>query len=105
MNANPCAECRPKIVLNAQQAIEIYMLKPDAFLDISKKTRGHSNPIAEKYGVSPKAIRDIWNLKTWAAATKHLRALPHEDVLACDVSTCCPCNKVNPLLQSFGFVA
>ena len=64
--------------LSAEQAIEIYRMMPLHFDNrenikddtvISSKARGGSAPIARKYGVSAKAIRDIWNRRTWAFAT------------------------------------
>ena len=62
-------------VLTADQAIEIYKHKL-CCLDKSKvngsnknSSRGSSTPLAKKYGVSPKAIRDIWNRRSWAFAT------------------------------------
>ena len=34
--------------------------------------RGKCNPVAAKYGVSSRTIRDIWNRKTWQYATQPL---------------------------------
>jgi hypothetical protein len=34
--------------------------------------RGASAKLSRQYGVSPKAIRDIWNHKSWVKATIHL---------------------------------
>ena len=39
---------------------------------IESLMRGKSGPVAAQYGVSSRAIRDIWNRKTWADATEHL---------------------------------
>jgi hypothetical protein len=39
---------------------------------ISAFTRGKCSPVARKYGVAPRAVRDVWNRKTWAYATKQL---------------------------------
>ena len=66
-------EHRLRIVLTAQQAADIYKLKP-LLCETSDqpKIRGQSIPIANQYGVSPKTIRDIWNRRTWVVATKHL---------------------------------
>jgi hypothetical protein len=63
---------RARIILTAEQAMEIYGLKPAPRSDLLSKqqrTRGLSLPIAKQYGVSPKTIRDIWNRRTWAFAT------------------------------------
>ena len=39
---------------------------------INGKVKSQSRLLAEKYGVSPKTVRDIWNKKTWCFATlKH----------------------------------
>ena len=67
---------RPRIVLNADLAREIYCMKPVFKKEDGEKpkTRGHSLPVSKMYHVSPKAIRDIWNRRTWASAT--LRLLP-----------------------------
>ena len=47
------------------------MLKMSIAVD-SQRLRGASPPIAVRFGVSSRTIRDIWNRKTWAFATKHL---------------------------------
>jgi hypothetical protein len=90
---------RPKVILNSQQAIEIYKLKPYAVTMSSTqmKIRGQSIPIAEKYGVSPKAIRDIWNIKTWVKATEHLRINDHAAKHACGDLKIGPGNTVDPI--------
>ena len=93
----PCA--RPKIILNAEQAITIYRLKPTLTSACSnkRKIRGRSIPIAENYGVSPKTIRDIWNLRTWAKATEQLRIQADNDKHAVHDSRFCSGNKVQQL--------
>jgi hypothetical protein len=70
-------------VLTAEQAIEIYRVKisaqgsqADQGCIATHKFRGCSTPLAERYGVSPKAIRDIWNRRTWAFVT--LKLWPEE---------------------------
>ena len=57
--------------------------------------RGQSIPIAKTFGVSPKAIRDIWSNKTWAKATEHLRVQKHRDINACDDLRIGPGNTVD----------
>ena len=71
---------RARIILTAEQAIEIYGLKPVPRTDLLKlpRMRGLSLPIAKKYGVSPKTIRDIWNRRTWAFATVSLLPSEHD---------------------------
>ena len=73
-----------RIILNAETAYEIYKLKiqimtnsltfSSAMMSRSEKIRGKSKPIALKYHVSTKTIRDIWNRKTWVDATRILWA-------------------------------
>jgi len=62
-------------ILTAEQAIDIYRCKPTsmpAFVCADQVVRGSNRssvPLAKTYGVSPKAIRDIWNRRTWGFAT------------------------------------
>ena len=65
------------------QAVEIYKLKISMMADLFHRfrvgnaghwMRGKSIPVAVQYGVTSRAIRDIWNRKTWAYASKHLWA-------------------------------
>jgi hypothetical protein len=73
---------RSRVVLNSSLAIEIYrhkidLMKPMTFsgcLESSNaRIRGESTKLAKRYSVSAKTIRDIWNRKSWASATAHLR--------------------------------
>ena len=65
--------------MTSDQAVEIYRYKllslngylKDGML-LHHRAKGCSGPLALKYGVSPKAIRDIWNRRTWAFATVEL---------------------------------
>ena len=102
MHTTPCSAptavvCRPKIILNAEQAVAIYKLNPTPCTDRSNtpKVRGQSIPIAARYGVSPKTVREIWSLKTWAKATEHLRNQTQTAMHACYDSRIC--NTVSPL--------
>ena len=63
-----------RIILTQQQAIEIYMKNPTKHhLSVPhQKYKSQSRLISEHYGVSPKAVRDIWNGKYWVFATRHL---------------------------------
>ena len=72
---------RPRVLLDTAKALEIYrykmaLLVPDSFKSciqkIEVKMKGHSTRLARKYGVSSKAIRDIWNRKSWINATVQL---------------------------------
>ena len=67
------------IMLTELQVVEIYMRKlsiADEFTShcqtVNQRLRGASPPIAVRFGVSSRTIRDIWNRKTWAFVTKHL---------------------------------
>ena len=53
-----------RAILSEMQANDIYVLKTsNPTLHIS------SSVTAQKYGVSPKTIRDIWNGRTWRHIT------------------------------------
>ena len=66
----------PRAVLTEQEAAEIYQYRK------VKKTHrsgeeadilhGKSAAVAAKYNISPKAVRDIWNRRTWTQVTRHL---------------------------------
>jgi hypothetical protein len=60
------AEIRPRIVLTNQQARDIFQLKSGhGFASLHSA----SIRLASKYGVSSKAIRDIWKGRSWLEAT------------------------------------
>ncbi len=63
-----------RIVLNEHQAVEIYRLKkPEPVGErVNRRSESWSRLVAERYGVSPKTVRDIWNHKTWVLVTKGL---------------------------------
>jgi hypothetical protein len=57
----------PRALLTEREAVEIYLCR--------RSSSGHkvsTSALAEKYNISPKAIRDIWNRRTWAPETRHL---------------------------------
>ena len=63
----------PRALLTKEQAAEIYMIrKADRQQGIDPILGSRSAQIAKTYGVSPKAIRDIWNRRTWQNETRHL---------------------------------
>jgi hypothetical protein len=66
---------RKRAVLTDQQAAEIFKLRL-AFgaFDSSRQHlfTSRSAQVSKLYGVSPKAVRDIWNMRTWRHATKQL---------------------------------
>jgi len=49
--------------ITASDAIAIYQAK-------ARKTHHTGSELALLYGVSPKAIRDVWNLRSWSLATE-----------------------------------
>mmetsp|Transcript_100338 Transcript_100338/g.161777 ORF Transcript_100338/g.161777 Transcript_100338/m.161777 type:complete len:301 (+) Transcript_100338:33-935(+) len=49
--------------ITASDAIAIYQAK-------ARKTHRTGSELALLYGVSPKAIRDVWNLRSWSLATE-----------------------------------
>ena len=62
-------KCRAwKIMLTAQQAVEIYQQLPADTLHITSK----SVAVGKQFGVSAKTIRDIWKRETWVKATRHV---------------------------------
>jgi hypothetical protein len=62
-------KCRAwKIMLTAQQAVQIYKQMPADSLHITSK----SVAVGKQYGVSAKTIRDIWKRETWVKATRHI---------------------------------
>lgn len=74
-------------MLAKEQVEAIYMIKISTIAEYSRRhkhcaidavMRGKSGPLASKYGVSPRTIRDIWNRKTWGYATEHLWSLEQE---------------------------
>ncbi len=80
-NPNPQPTKGFGIVLNETAAIEIYRCKlnfrlPDSFKSslqtVQTRAKGQSAQVADRFGVSPKTIRDIWNRRTWATTTAHL---------------------------------
>ena len=54
---------KPRAKLNATIAVEIFK---------QKKVSAQATKVARTYGVSEKAIRDIWTARTWAQETLHL---------------------------------
>jgi hypothetical protein len=70
-----------RVLLNQHVAVQIYqhklsLIQPKCFksclLSDASRMRGASAKLSRQYGVSPKAIRDIWNHKSWVKATIHL---------------------------------
>ena len=64
-----------RAVVTKAQAVEIYLFAQAAReAGADPLQGGNSARLAKKYGVSPKAIRDIWNRRTWTQEMRHLWA-------------------------------
>ena len=55
-------------VLTAEQAVTIFLARKER----TGKRGTVANRLACRYGVAPRTVRDIWNLRTWAEATRPL---------------------------------
>ena len=54
-------------VLTEEGALRIFRCKEQ------HRTRDDlSERLAQEYGITPKAVRDIWNLRTWMNTTRHI---------------------------------
>ena len=65
---------QPRAILSKKQAVEIFLLR--SIGNTSPRSDaclyGRSSAVACKYRISPKAVRDIWNRRTWTVETRHL---------------------------------
>ena len=67
-------------MLTTTQAVEIYRMKlkwasQHGVCMLKHSMRGMSIPVSKMFGVSPRAIRDIWNRRTWEHETADLWGL------------------------------
>ncbi len=69
-------------MLAESDAVILYQLKFNASAR-NCSSRGKSGPISKVFGISARAVRDIWNRKTWAYTTSHLWAREDSMVLSC----------------------
>mmetsp|Transcript_34889 Transcript_34889/g.54535 ORF Transcript_34889/g.54535 Transcript_34889/m.54535 type:complete len:185 (+) Transcript_34889:79-633(+) len=61
--------------LNALQASVIFAMRPprkDDTMEFDASAGPKPTEVGRMFGVSSKVVRDIWNRKTWARATRHL---------------------------------
>jgi hypothetical protein len=66
---------RPRAVLQARQAMQIYLYRPRAHVAVPEPIlRGDSLAVGKRFGISPKAVRDIWTRRSWADETRSLWA-------------------------------
>ena len=67
----------------------------DAIAVFTAKTRARdpslSSDLARKYGISPKAVRDIWNLRTWWTVTWPFWSAAHKDKFRKKLSSMAMC--------------
>ena len=68
-NVLPVTKTKHRVVLSQQQSIEIFQLK---YSHGYSSQHTASTKLSRDYNVSPKAIRDIWNGRSWLSATSHL---------------------------------
>ena len=63
---------KKRAILNEQQVREIFRLKPSSNKHSNNHDRGNSGKsslVSKKYRISPKAVRDVWNFRTWRHIT------------------------------------
>ena len=63
--------CKTRAVLTEAQAVEIFLIKI-ANDDVPKRSRRSAAAVARQFGVSDKAVRDIWTGRTWFRELMHL---------------------------------
>lgn len=60
--------CRTHAILTAEQAVEIFKIRDESV----GKRKCPARIVGKSYGVSEKAVRDIWNGRTWYKETMSL---------------------------------
>eukprot|EP00292_Cryptomonas_paramecium_P034046 CAMPEP_0113700334 /NCGR_PEP_ID=MMETSP0038_2-20120614/23895_1 /TAXON_ID=2898 /ORGANISM="Cryptomonas paramecium" /LENGTH=79 /DNA_ID=CAMNT_0000623971 /DNA_START=17 /DNA_END=253 /DNA_ORIENTATION=- /assembly_acc=CAM_ASM_000170 len=63
---------RQRATLTSHQAVQIYALRMPSTFQPDSECAGSAKLVAAKFNVSLKAVRDIWNRRTWADETSHL---------------------------------
>mmetsp|Transcript_22245 Transcript_22245/g.60782 ORF Transcript_22245/g.60782 Transcript_22245/m.60782 type:complete len:177 (+) Transcript_22245:70-600(+) len=63
---------RQRATLSTEQAVQIYELRMSGTWRDDPECMMNANVVAAKFKVSAKAVRDIWNRRTWADDTHHL---------------------------------
>ena len=73
---------KSRAALSGRQAADIFRRRPlraaaanTGGLDHGSRPRPTASAVAREYGVSEKAVRDIWTARTWAQHTRHLEPL------------------------------
>jgi hypothetical protein len=70
---SPVQACKTRTILREEQAVQIFEIKlanSNSGIEFSKRLRPEA--IAKHYGISTKAVRDIWIGRTWLRETMHL---------------------------------
>ena len=85
----------PRSLLSEKDAIEIYQYRKAAVNSSAMRDaclHGKSSAVAEKYKISPKTVRDIWNRRTWIQETRHLWSEDEKPMIrtgdSCRLSRC-----------------
>ncbi|EKX44343.1 hypothetical protein GUITHDRAFT_109793 [Guillardia theta CCMP2712] len=65
-------DTRPRARISDRIACEIYLFRLSQPSDQLWFPTPASVALGRRYGITPKAVRDIWNRRTWARATRHL---------------------------------
>ena len=60
-------QTKPQAKLTAEEVIEIFSARENR-----GKGRVSVHDLSHRFGVSTKAVRDIWNGRTWSRETNHL---------------------------------
>ena len=68
-STDPRTIAKPRAILNREQAIEIFQLRPSG---TNEGFERNSLAVARTYKVSEKTVRDIWRARTWHRETLHL---------------------------------
>ena len=68
-STEPRPIAKPRAILNREQAIEIFQLRPSG---TNEGFERNSLAVARTYKVSEKTVRDIWRARTWHRETLHL---------------------------------
>mmetsp|Transcript_75671 Transcript_75671/g.202545 ORF Transcript_75671/g.202545 Transcript_75671/m.202545 type:complete len:217 (-) Transcript_75671:685-1335(-) len=68
------SRCVVRSSLTAEQAVQIYTYRrcERSRFAVDADLTGNSTRVGEKFNVSPKTVRDIWNRRSWIEETKHL---------------------------------
>jgi hypothetical protein len=84
----------PRATLNAKDAVAIYLAKGKHC-----ERDGIAAILACRYGITPKAVRDIWTLRTWAKAT--MPYMSREDLVLLHHKHCTKRAKSNQFFAPF----